>query len=72
MARLGLDQLPQGVEPYVRKQPIGGRRVELVDVVSDPEAELSPEQLGALQRRERPEGRLGELGGRGVYVPGHA
>src|SRR3954454_6947334 len=60
--RLGLDPLPQSVELHVREEPVGGRRVELIDVLRNPEAKLSPEQLRALQRRRRLEGGLGELG----------
>src|SRR5512132_95602 len=56
---VGIDPPPQCVELYVREEPIGGRRVELIDVVGNPEAELSAEQLRALQRRQRLERRLG-------------
>src|SRR4051795_2794388 len=69
--RLGLDPLPQSVELHVREEPVGGRRVELIDVVRNPETELSAEQLRALQRRQRLERRLGEFGGRGVDALGH-
>src|SRR4051812_227285 len=41
----GLDPLPQCIKLHVREEPVGGRRVELIDVVSNPEAELSVKQL---------------------------
>lgn len=50
---------------------VGGGRVELVDVVGDPEAELAVEELGALQRRRGPEGGFVELIDRRVDVMDH-
>lgn len=52
----------------MRELPIGGRRIELVYVVRDPEPELAVQQLRTPRRLERPEGGLVELVDRRVDV----
>ena len=58
----------QCFEADVSEAPIGGRRVERVDVVIDPEAELAPQQLAETVTRRWLEARLGQLCDRGIHV----
>jgi hypothetical protein len=58
----------QRIELDVGELPVGGRRVELVDVFGDPEAQLAVEQLRAALGRQRLEGGFIELGDRRVEV----
>jgi hypothetical protein len=55
----------------MREEAITGRRVVLIDVVTDPEAVLAVQEASPLLRTERFEGRVGEIERCGVEVGAH-
>ena len=67
----GADPICEHVEAHVGELAVGRRRIILVDEVGDPEAAFAMKEPGAVERAERIERRLRELGCRGVDVLEH-